>query len=121
MYVPAGKTIPPGISTGWLKVTTVFLFHPSAFALDENIKATTLRQMIVTATLIRLIITFFISLPQTVMLDIAVSFHHNARSVNASLGFYAVQYGTFLKDNWGGVTCVDDKVGERCQKCERRV
>src|SRR3984893_8303008 len=56
-YRPAGKTLPPGISTRWLNVTIVFLFHSSAITLGRPTKTTRDEQKIIATTVSRFILT----------------------------------------------------------------
>jgi len=51
--VPAGKTWAPGISTGWLNITIVFLSDASALTGLGSANATKVKQMIVATTLNR--------------------------------------------------------------------
>src|SRR5580704_1281603 len=55
-YRPAGKTLPPGISTRLLNVTIVFWFESSDFTLGGNTKATRTKQEIIAITLHRFIL-----------------------------------------------------------------
>ena len=54
-YLPAGKILPPGISTGWLNVTIVFLSHSSAITLSRSAGATRDEQKIIATTVNRFI------------------------------------------------------------------
>src|ERR1700732_448556 len=54
-YLPAGKILPPGISTGWLNVTRVFLSHSSAITLSRSAGATRDEQKIIATTVNRFI------------------------------------------------------------------
>jgi hypothetical protein len=55
-YRPAGKTLPPGISTRLLNVTIVFWFESSDFTLGGNTKATRTKEEIIAITLHRFIL-----------------------------------------------------------------
>src|ERR1700674_1052715 len=54
-YLPAGKILPPGISTGWLNFTIVFLSHLSAITLSRSAGATRDEQNIIATTVNRFI------------------------------------------------------------------
>src|ERR1700738_4370399 len=54
-YLPAGKILPPGISTGWLNVTIVFLSRSSAITLSRSAGATRDEQRIIATTVNRFI------------------------------------------------------------------
>src|ERR1039458_3195197 len=62
-YVPAGNTPhplrwTPGISTGPLKVNTVFLFQSLALAAGENIAPVSARQNTLVVTVLKILICF---------------------------------------------------------------